>query len=154
MDLEGEYFIFDWDANYTEGNSGLVVMQVEDGKLVDRYDAAEQANMYMPGPEHDQWVLDQMKDSGITKVYTTFGYVEHPATFLGLTMLKRELIVDDPQLAEQWDRYQYSPVKPNSRKGTLVQKAGIEILVLEDMKPYIVAPEPKEPEMKQVPLPL
>ena len=135
MELEGQYFVFDWSADYSEGTTGFAIMQVENGKLEERFHPLDVCDLGPLGKFEDKIALDYLVKNSVQKVFTVKYLVESPATFLGHIMGYRKELTDPDLVPGQWEWYSYDSVNTPSRQ-KLLKDRGIEVIVL-DPAPYV-----------------
>jgi hypothetical protein len=130
MDLEGKYFVFDYACSWDE-DVGFAIMQVNKGKLEERYHPAPDGEyLYLSDIE----AINYLKKNNIMDVLTIDHNIpEHPNKFLNYTLWHREELVDDDLLPGQFSYFQYLGV---SGRKNILTKEGIEVIVM-NPTPYI-----------------
>lgn len=133
MDLDGEYFIFDWCTDLSEGVA-FAVMRVEKGSLVECFHPDDYSNVGTVGPEEDELAIRYLKRNNIMQAHTIRYPVEYPNRFLGRILWHREELTDPNLAPGQWSFYHYAPLNEYRRKE--LKRHGIEVIVI-DADPYI-----------------
>ena len=69
-ELEGKYFVFEFDADYTEDTRGIAVLQVVDGKLEERWHPCDHSFLNIMPRDINEQAIEYLKKQEVTEVYT------------------------------------------------------------------------------------
>ncbi|MBW2992242.1 hypothetical protein KY345_03430 [Candidatus Woesearchaeota archaeon] len=114
-ELEGKYFVFDFEADYTDEDSGLALFQVNGRTLHGRYHPCDSSPWNNIPHDNNERVIKYLKRRRIKEVYTLFFSTDE---FLGFTL--------DYNDGDTWYKYD---ILDQSRRGDFFQKNGIKLKV-------------------------
>lgn len=125
--LEGRYFIFEFSSDYTQEGSGLAILRVDHGRLVEVWHPVDQ-NHALCGFENsidgvlNRMARDFLKEKGIKEVFTLGNgrfRCRAPETFLGHTL-------DYDENENCW--FIYEPLDPDSCSwARFLKEGGVEL---------------------------